>query len=106
LTYPPHSLPHERPGQGDFDDSAEKLADEDPFAVGAGYLDAVRALAFTGPYLPVRFDSASPLVVRTETGFDLVRAEPLISSDEVTVYGETALWSDAALWSDTALWDD
>ena len=40
-----------------------KIEEADVFAFGAGYLQVVRAIAWTGAYRPVYFNSSSPIVV-------------------------------------------
>ncbi|MEW5807447.1 MAG: S8 family peptidase, partial [Acidobacteriota bacterium] len=69
--------------------SADKLENIDVFARGAGYLNVPRAILMIGPYKPVRFNSASPIVIKTEDSFKLISPP--------SVYVAQALWGDQAL---------
>jgi serine protease AprX len=77
--------------------SADDVEGESPFAVGAGYLQAVRAIAMTGPFVPVRFNSASPIVHRGEKEGMFYLADPTVVRGESNLWGETALWTDSVL---------
>jgi serine protease AprX len=74
--------------------SAEDVADENPFAIGAGQLQVVRAIAMTGPFSSVRFNSTSPILHHGEED------NTFFLSDADALAGNTALWTDPVRWSD------
>ena len=84
--------------------SAEKVEGDDVFAVGAGRMNLVRALALGDSFRPTRRTAASPIVLRRDSAgmYILIQPPPLT----IAIWGDQALSGDQALWGDIAIWGD